>query len=92
MAIAMVSWTSARHPPGPRRGISGRFSFRDDQSRAGLSLEKSGDAIMGAVGFIRSLSFKIDDPTNSLALSRWLYEGLSLFAAYFLERSRSSLA
>src|ERR1700719_2926328 len=50
----MTFWTCARRRPGRRHGIYGRLSSPGDQSQAGSSLEKSGGATLGAIGYIRS--------------------------------------
>ena len=47
-------WALARNLLGRKSGIFGRSSFREDRLPAGSSLEKSGDATMGAVGSTRS--------------------------------------
>jgi hypothetical protein len=48
----LLNWSPP--PIWLRYGICGPSSSRDDQSRAGSSLEKSGGATMGATGFIRN--------------------------------------
>jgi hypothetical protein len=73
-------WALARNLPGRKSGIFGRSSFRDDRLPAGSSLEKSGDATMGAAGSTRSsLSTRTMNDRRSIGRTKIAKEALLFF-------------